>query len=135
MDLACCGAKTRSMMLEAARGGERALPRPPGASALKPVARLTYADTLSNLQNARSGQYYDHMTRILSATEAKAKFLALLDEVEHGDEIAITRHGVVIARLSPARGPHALRGMFKGITSTADPDDDLLSTGETWDLP
>jgi prevent-host-death family protein len=47
------------------------------------------------------------MVRTLTATEVKAKFLALLDDVEHGEEIRITRRGVPIAKLAPARGPHA----------------------------
>jgi prevent-host-death family protein len=33
--------------------------------------------------------------------EAKAHFSALLAEVEAGEEIAVTRHGKVIARLVP----------------------------------
>jgi prevent-host-death family protein len=41
------------------------------------------------------------MTRIMTATEAKAKLLAVLDEVESGEEIEITRHGVTIARILP----------------------------------
>ena len=45
------------------------------------------------------------MNRHVTATEAKAKLLALLDDVEKGEEIEITRNGMTIARLSPARGP------------------------------
>jgi prevent-host-death family protein len=74
------------------------------------------------------------MTRQLTATEVKAKLLSLLDEVEQGEEIEITRHGHTIARLSPAKGPHALRGMFRGIAVTAASDEDLFSTGETWEI-
>jgi prevent-host-death family protein len=36
------------------------------------------------------------------ATEAKAKFSELLDEVERGERVEITRRGRVIARLIPA---------------------------------
>jgi prevent-host-death family protein len=72
------------------------------------------------------------MARIVTATEAKTKLLALLDDVEGGDEIEITRHGRVVARLGPARGPHALKDRFKGRVWTTFDDDDLLSTGETW---
>jgi antitoxin (DNA-binding transcriptional repressor) of toxin-antitoxin stability system len=64
---------------------------------------------------------------------AKATFLSLLDDVEAGEEIRITRRGKTIARLAPARGPHALKNLFAGVTKTADPNDDLLSTGLTWD--
>ncbi len=35
------------------------------------------------------------------ASEAKAKFLRILDDVEAGETIVITRHGKPIARLSP----------------------------------
>ena len=73
------------------------------------------------------------MTRKLTATEAKAKLLALLDEVEEGDEIEITRHGVTVARLSPARGPHALKGRLAGVAMTASEETDLYSTGATWE--
>ena len=38
--------------------------------------------------------------RTVQAAEAKAKFAALLDEVERGETIAITRHGK-IATLAP----------------------------------
>ncbi len=75
------------------------------------------------------------MTRIMTATEAKSRILALLDDVEAGDEIEITRHGRTIARLIPARGPHALRGQFVGVAMTVGTDDDLYSTGEAWNLP
>jgi prevent-host-death family protein len=37
----------------------------------------------------------------IQASEAKAKFSELLDEVEHGETIAITRHGRVIAQIAP----------------------------------
>ena len=69
------------------------------------------------------------MTRTMTATEAKARFLSLLDEVERGDEVVITRHGVTIARLSPARGAHALKDRFAGIVSDDATDEELFSTG------
>jgi prevent-host-death family protein len=75
------------------------------------------------------------MTRQMTATEVKARILALLDDVEAGDEIEITRHGRTVARLTPARGPHALRGRFAGVAMSASDDEELYSTGETWDLP
>jgi prevent-host-death family protein len=74
------------------------------------------------------------MTRRMTATEAKAKLLALLDAVERGEEIEITRRGRLVARLTPARGPHALKDKFAGIAVTVDPDDDLYTTGVTWNL-
>lgn len=39
--------------------------------------------------------------RAIQVVEAKARFSALLAEVEAGEEIAITRHGKVVARLVP----------------------------------
>ena len=39
------------------------------------------------------------MTRKLTATEAKAKILAVLDEVAAGEEVEITKHGRTVARL------------------------------------
>ena len=78
--------------------------------------------------------YNDHMTRKLTATEAKARILALLDEVAAGDEVEITKHGRTVARLVAAGGPHALKARFKGITSTATDDDGLFATGLDWQL-
>jgi prevent-host-death family protein len=73
------------------------------------------------------------MVRQMTATEVKAKLLALLNEVENGEEIEITRRGHTVARLSPARGGHALKGIFVGIARSTVPPEDLYSTGETWD--
>ncbi len=39
--------------------------------------------------------------RQIQASEAKTKFLQLLDDVERGDTLIITRHGKPVARLSP----------------------------------
>jgi prevent-host-death family protein len=41
------------------------------------------------------------MSRIVQASEAKARLLQLLDDVEQGETIVITRHGRPIARLAP----------------------------------
>lgn len=72
------------------------------------------------------------MPRKLTATEAKARILALLDEVAGGEEVEISKHGRVVARLVPATGPNALRGALAGVAMTAGDDDDLLTTGVTW---
>lgn len=82
-----------------------------------------------------SDLYTDYMPRTMTATETKAKILALLDEVAAGDEVEITKHGHVVARLVPAGGPQALRGTLAGVAMTAAPDEDLFTTGETWNLP
>jgi prevent-host-death family protein len=39
--------------------------------------------------------------REIGAFEAKNKLGQLLDRVEHGEEVVITRHGKAVARLSP----------------------------------
>ena len=39
--------------------------------------------------------------RTVQVAEAKAKFSALLASVEAGEEVLITRHGKVVARLVP----------------------------------
>ena len=72
------------------------------------------------------------MNRHMTATEAKAKFLALLDAVEKGEEFEITRHGKVVARIAPARGPHRLRNMHAGLVWSNAKDEDLYSTGKVW---
>jgi prevent-host-death family protein len=71
----------------------------------------------------------------LTATEAKAKILALLDQVAAGEEVEITRHGRTVARLVPATGPHGLRGRLSGVAMTAvSEEDELFTTGVDWNL-
>lgn len=74
------------------------------------------------------------MTIRMTATEAKAKILALLDDVAAGQEVEITKHGRTVARLVPATGPHALKGSLTGVAMTAGREEDLFTTGETWEL-
>jgi len=73
------------------------------------------------------------VTISMNATEVKARILALLDDVAGGEEIEITKHGRVVARLVSATGPHALRSRATGMARSAAPDEELFSTGETWD--
>lgn len=75
------------------------------------------------------------MTIKMTATEAKAKILALLDEVAAGQEVEITKHGRTVARLVPATGPHALKGRLAGVAMSAGDEEDLFMTGAAWDLP
>ena len=72
------------------------------------------------------------MTRQVTATQAKAQILALLDDVASGDEIEITKHGRTVARLVPATGPAALRGCFTDIARSVADDELLYSTGAEW---
>ncbi len=37
----------------------------------------------------------------ITAVEAKVKFGALLDEIERGEEVIVTRNGKPVARISP----------------------------------
>jgi prevent-host-death family protein len=70
----------------------------------------------------------------MTATEVKAKILALLDSVAAGEEIEITKHGRTVARLVPAAGSQALKGRFAGVAMSAADDEDLFTTGASWDL-
>ncbi len=72
------------------------------------------------------------VTRKLTATELKAKILALLDEAALGEEFEITKHGRAIARLVPAPGSHALKGRLSGVAMTAADEDQLFTTGASW---
>jgi prevent-host-death family protein len=44
--------------------------------------------------------------KTIQASEAKAQFLRILDDVERGESIAITRHGREIAVISPSPTRH-----------------------------
>ncbi len=72
------------------------------------------------------------MTRQMTVTQVKAKLLGLIDEIEAGEDIEITRHGVTVARLIAARGPEALKGRFAGVAKTNASDQELFSTGVDW---
>jgi prevent-host-death family protein len=74
------------------------------------------------------------MTIKMTATEAKAKILSLLDDVAAGQEVEITKHGRTVARLVPAVGPHALKGSLAGVAMSAGREEGLFSTGATWEL-
>jgi len=60
--------------------------------------------------------------RSIQIVEAKAKFSALLAAVEAGEEIAITRHGRVVARLVPDT-PRMAADLFRPFWE--EPDIDL----------
>jgi prevent-host-death family protein len=70
----------------------------------------------------------------MTATEVKAKLLALLDEVEAGEEIEITRHGLTVARLTPTKASRGLVGALSGVAVTTADDEELYSTGEPWTI-
>lgn len=57
--------------------------------------------------------------RSVSIVEAKSQFSALLAEVEQGQEIAVTRHGKVVARLVPDR-PQSAADVFREVWTEDD---------------
>jgi prevent-host-death family protein len=70
----------------------------------------------------------------MTASEVKAKLLAVLDEVADGAEVEITKHGRVIARLVPAgRRPTGAGKLADVARSVVDDDEDLFTTGARWE--
>jgi prevent-host-death family protein len=69
--------------------------------------------------------------RTVSASQFKAKCLAMLDEVAAtGEEIVVTKHGRAVARVSAATRPRSLRG---SVTFNV-PDEELIAPlGIEWD--
>lgn len=77
--------------------------------------------------------------REVGAFEAKTKFGQLLDQVEHGEEIVITRHGRPVARLTSVepgfdreRARRAVAGILetsKGVTLGGLKIKDLINEG------
>jgi prevent-host-death family protein len=75
--------------------------------------------------------------REVSACEAPNKFGQLLDSVEQGEEVTITRHGKEVARLVPARGSfnreaaqvaaRRIREMSKGVALGGLKTEDLIN--------
>ena len=73
------------------------------------------------------------MAKQVTATDAKAKILRLLDDAAAGEEIEITKRGRAVARLVPPAGARSLKGSFEGAAMTAVEDEDqLFSTGASW---
>ena len=79
--------------------------------------------------------------RGIGAFEAKNTFSALLDRVEHGAEIIITRHGKAVAKLVPAqpgfdrekakRAAAGLREASKGVMLRGLTIKDLINEGRS----
>jgi prevent-host-death family protein len=68
----------------------------------------------------------------MTITEVKAKLLSVMNDVENGEEIEITRHGLTVARLIPAKAHHGLKDMFAGVAVSVADEEQLYSTGESW---
>jgi prevent-host-death family protein len=77
--------------------------------------------------------------REIGAFEAKNRLGQLLDLVEHGEEVVITRHGKPVARLVPPKAAfnraeareavRKIREMSKGVTLGGIPIKDLINEG------
>jgi prevent-host-death family protein len=52
-----------------------------------------------------SSHILEHVVRTVSLAEAKTHLSELLNSVEAGEEIVITRHGRAVARVSPPEKP------------------------------
>jgi prevent-host-death family protein len=76
--------------------------------------------------------YSDHVTKQMTASEAKTHLLRLLDEAAAGEEIEITKRGRPVARLVSASGGRTLKGSFEGVASTAGAAEQLFSTEASW---
>lgn len=59
--------------------------------------------------------------RTVQVAEAKARFSALLAAVEAGEEISITRHGKVVARIVP-EAPRMAAELFRPFWQESDCD-------------
>lgn len=75
-------------------------------------------------------------SRVVSATEFKAKCLALLDEIaEEGGTITVTKRGRPVATVGPARKakPPSSKGLWKG---KVDIPDELLTAdmSDRWEV-
>ncbi len=68
---------------------------------------------------------------IIGISEFKSKSLKLLDEIHHsGESITVTKRGIPIAKVVPIN-EEADEIDLKG--TLIEQDDDIFSTGETWD--
>lgn len=67
------------------------------------------------------------MVREVTATQAKAQLLALLDDVEAGEPVDITRHGRLVARIVPARTGMAVWGLHQDKVTIVATDDELFT--------
>lgn len=72
--------------------------------------------------------------RSVKVVEAKARFSALLEAVEGGETIAITRHGRIVARLVPDQ-PRMAADVFRPFWKDAFEDADLRAPSDLPDEP
>ncbi len=70
---------------------------------------------------------------LVSASEFKAKCLRLLDEVEEGQTLIITKRGRKVAKVSPISPPRrSLRGSWKGLVKITG-DIVRFDTSQDWE--
>jgi prevent-host-death family protein len=67
--------------------------------------------------------------------QAKAKFSELIKRAEAGEEVLVTRHGKVVARVAPPAAIEAERKSLLGAFKDTDfrMDDDFDELGPEWD--
>ncbi len=95
-------------------------------------AKIDRAISAAAAGDCCSDRYTDHMIRQVTATEAKARILGLLDDAAAGEEIEITKHGRTVARLVPAAGARSVKGSLAGVAMTAAAEEQLFSTESAW---
>ncbi len=72
--------------------------------------------------------------RLVSASDFKARCLALLDRVaETGERIVVTKHGKAVAMVTPLDADRKPRPLLGSVTFLTDREEDLFSTGERWE--
>lgn len=76
----------------------------------------------------------DHMSKKMTASDIKAKIFAVLDGVAAGDEVEITKHGRIVAKLVPARGGAGGKGMLEGVAMSVADEEQLFTTGIDWNM-
>lgn len=79
--------------------------------------------------------YPDRMLEI-TVTELRNRLLDVIRRVESGEEeILVTRHGRRVARIAAiGLAPRDLLDVDRGRLRITDADDQLLTTGEVWEL-
>jgi prevent-host-death family protein len=74
--------------------------------------------------------------RVVSATEFKAKCLALLDEIEeHGGTITVTKRGRPVATVGPARRKKAWKSSEGILAGKVKIVGDIINTSDLWVTP
>lgn len=69
--------------------------------------------------------------RTISASQFKAKCLAILDEVAEGDEVIVTKRGHPVAKVVPIE---ASQGDLRGSVTQLVSDEELMAPFDDWEL-